>query len=73
MNVTCIKMCKVMAIKHYVFNFLSYCSAPWRKLGFHFISLYLCVCLIYAAVVARNGWVHLSAEQTGKPDHLSFA
>jgi hypothetical protein len=54
------------------------CSAPWMKIWFfilfHFISFYFIafVCLIYGAV-ARSGWAHLSAEQTGKPDHLSFA
>jgi len=27
---------------------------------------------IYAANIARNGWVHLPVEQTGRPAHLSF-
>ena len=38
---------------------------------FYFIPFYSIHC-IHAASIARNGWVQLPVEQTGRPDHLSF-
>jgi hypothetical protein len=44
---------------------------PVEKILFSFYSISM-VRLIYAATVARKGWVHLSVEQTGRPDQLSL-